>query len=214
MGNYAMKDLKIVGDGTYPGGDYEKVAITGNGIVSGNVVAKEAKFTGSCTVQGDATFQYFKITGQGDVEGDVISEEVKVVGELQAKSIRTELLKIKGFLNSSGNIEVEEMTVKGGFDIKGSLNVGQLVINLQIAPSSVTEIGGEEITIKSKSLLNRKYRLQAELIEGDSIYLEYTTAEVVRGNDVELGPGCQIGLVEYRESFENKDSKVGEAKKI
>lgn len=214
MGNYALKDLKIVGDGTYPGGNYEKVAITGNGVVSGNVTAGEARFTGSCAVQGNASFRYFKITGQGDVEGDLISEEVKVTGELNVKSIRTELLKIKGFLNSSGNIEVEEMNVKGGFDIMGSLNVGQLAVNLQIAPSSVKEIGGEEIMIKSKSLLNRKYRLQAELIEGDRIYLEYTTANVVRGNDIELGPGCQIGLVEYRENFENKDSKVGGAKKI
>ncbi len=209
-----MKDLKIVGDGTYPGGNYEKVSITGNGVVSGDVTAREARFTGSCAVQGNASFQYFRIMGQGDVDGDLISEEVKVVGELNAKSIRTELFKMKGFLNSSGNIEVEEMNVKGGFDIEGSLNVGQLVINLQMAPSSVTEIGGEEITIKSKSLLNRKYRLEADLIEGDTIYLEYTTAKVVRGNEIVLGPGCQIGLVEYRENLENKGSKVGDVKKI
>lgn len=214
MGNYAMKNLKIVGDGSYPGGNYEKVAVTGQGIVSGDVMAREAKFTGSCKVQGNASFEYFRLAGQANVEGDLISEEVKVAGELNVKSIRSELLKIKGFLNSSGNIEVEEMNVKGGFDIKGSLNVGQLDMNLQIAPSTVTEIGGEEITITSKSLLNRTYRLQAELIEGDSIYLEYTTAKVVRGNDIELGPGCQIGLVEYRGKYENKDSKVGDAKKI
>ncbi|MEQ2528258.1 hypothetical protein EKG37_04200 [Robertmurraya yapensis] len=214
MGNYAMKDLKIVGDGSYPGGNYEKVAIIGNGIVSGDVTAGEGKFTGSCAVQGNASFEIFRMVGQGDIDGDLISEEVKVAGELNVKSIRSELLKIKGFLNSSGNIEVEEMNVKGGFDIKGSLNVGQLSVNLQIAPSTVTEIGGEEITIKSRGLLNRTYRLEAELIEGDSIYLEYTTAKVVRGNDIELGPGCQIGLVEYRENFENKDSKVGDAKKI
>lgn len=209
-----MKNLKIVGDGSYPGGDYEKVVVTGNGIVSGDVSADEARFAGSCKVQGNASFEYFRLLGQADVAGDLTSEEVKVAGELNVKSIRSELLKIKGFLNSSGNIEVEEMNVKGGFDIKGSLNVGQLSVNLQIAPSTVTEIGGEEITIKSRGLLNRTYRLEAELIEGDSIYLEYTTANVVRGNDIELGSGCQIGLVEYREHFENKDSKVGDAKKI
>ncbi|MNI77758.1 hypothetical protein D3C73_1340730 [compost metagenome] len=40
--------------------------------------------------------------------------------------------------------------------------------------------------------------LQASVIEGDFLDLEYTTAEVVRGNTVIVGEGCSIGRVEYR----------------
>ena len=43
--------------------------------------------------------------------------------------------------------------------------------------------------------------LAAKVIEGDDIYLENTTADMVRGNKVKIGPGCQIGVVEYRDDF-------------
>jgi hypothetical protein len=47
------------------------------------------------------------------------------------------------------------------------------------------------------------------VIEGDDIYLENTVAEIVRGNSVEIGPGCTIGLVEYANKFsKDKDSTV------
>ena len=43
---------------------------------------------------------------------------------------------------------------------------------------------------------------KTESVEGDDIYLEYTTAKVVRGNTVRLGAGCKIDLVEYKTSLE------------
>lgn len=45
------------------------------------------------------------------------------------------------------------------------------------------------------------------MIEGDDIYLENTKADIVRGNKVKIGPGCQIGVVEYRDDFTH-DSKA------
>jgi hypothetical protein len=37
-----------------------------------------------------------------------------------------------------------------------------------------------------------------DTIEGDDIYLEHTTAKVMRGDTVDIGDGCEIDLVEYR----------------
>ncbi|MNR67595.1 hypothetical protein D3C85_1916860 [compost metagenome] len=42
------------------------------------------------------------------------------------------------------------------------------------------------------------------VIEGDDIYLENTRAKVVRGNQVVIGPGCEIDLVEYKVLLEKK----------
>ena len=60
-----------------------------------------------------------------------------------------------------------------------------------------------------------KAHLKAETIEGDDVYLEHTTAQVVRGNTVTIGEGCEIDLVEYRTDFKKtpgasvlKDMKV------
>ena len=57
--------------------------------------------------------------------------------------------------------------------------------------------------------------LEAELIEGDEIYLENTRADVVRGKQIEIGPHCKIGLIEYSESLKVHDnSDVGQQTKI
>jgi hypothetical protein len=57
--------------------------------------------------------------------------------------------------------------------------------------------------------------LAAETIEGDNVYLENATVKVVRGGDVNIGPGCLIGAVEYKKNF-HKDgsSTVRESKKV
>jgi len=45
--------------------------------------------------------------------------------------------------------------------------------------------------------------------------VEYTKAEVIRGKKVEIGPGCEIGLVEYNEQFHcAKDASVKKQIKI
>lgn len=48
----------------------------------------------------------------------------------------------------------------------------------------------------------RIYR-PGETIEGDDIHLELTRARVVRGNNVSIGSGCDIDLVEYKNNAAN-----------
>ncbi|HRU22306.1 MAG TPA: hypothetical protein P5113_06475, partial [Candidatus Bipolaricaulis sp.] len=77
------------------------------------------------------------------------------------------------------------------------------------------EIGGENIDIRASSGFNFGISLSRGLrfgvgigtltvgeIEGDQVHLEATTADVVRGKIVHIGPGCRIGRVEYTESLD------------
>ena len=50
--------------------------------------------------------------------------------------------------------------------------------------------------------------LTADIIEGDLIYLENTNAKIVRGNNVTIGTGCKIELVEYKESFKKDEKSI------
>ena len=50
--------------------------------------------------------------------------------------------------------------------------------------------------------------LTTDVIEGDDIYLEYTKAKIVRGKDIELGQGCEIGLIEYKDSYKQDEKAV------
>ncbi|MCP3032507.1 hypothetical protein LF817_14360 [Halobacillus sp. A1] len=200
------KNLKIIGEGSYPGGDYEKVKLTGQGEISEDVCSRETKIIGECHIKGKATMDELHVTGSLNIDKKLNSQRIKVIGELNvAKSMKANTLDMRGFLKGSENVELEKMMVKGGFQITGLLNVGDLQVNLQGATSKAGEIGGEKISIKSRNFLKRSYTLEAEVIEGDHIYLEHTTAKIVRGNDIEIGPGCHIEKVEYRSTFTNKE---------
>jgi len=92
---------------------------------------------------------------------------------------------------------------------------------LRFAESSADEIGGGKITVKKKrnSLLplfkGSEGSLRAKVIEGDEVSLENTKADVVRGNKVKIGQGCEIGLVEYRSDLlEDKNATIKISKKI
>ncbi|OIJ15297.1 hypothetical protein BKP35_04785 [Anaerobacillus arseniciselenatis] len=213
-----MKKIKILGEGSSSGGEFEKVQVIGQGEIGGDVKAKITKITGECHIKGNALIDQYNLTGKGIIDGELECEEVKVIGDLTVTdSLKATIFNMRGFVTSNGNAEMEKMTIKGGFHIEGLMNVGELSVNLQVANSKVQEIGGENITIKSKSLFNKTYTLEAEIIEGDNIYLEYTTANVVRGNDVEIGPGCEIKFVEYRSTFKCSDKntkKIAEVKQI
>ncbi|WP_421383268.1 hypothetical protein ACOJQI_02610 [Bacillus salacetis] len=215
MSGERTKRLKVVGEGSYPGGDYEKVKITGQGTVSGDIRALEAKVTGEGRVRGKAAVNQLKVIGKLTIDEELSGNEMNIIGELNVGgSVKANTVKARGFLNSTENVELEKLHVKGGININGLLNVGNLEINLQNAPSRAGEIGGETIKVKSRSFFTKSYILEAEVIEGDNIYLEHTTAKMVRGNHVEIGPGCQIEKVEYRSTFTSKDKNILDAKKI
>ena len=91
----------------------------------------------------------------------------------------------------------------------------------------IAEIGGERIQIRKQPGIDLARwlkilplaignHLTAQTIEGDHIYLEHTTAdEIVRGANITIGPGCEIGLIEYTVKLEqDKRSKVKRSEKL
>ena len=69
--------------------------------------------------------------------------------------------------------------------------------------------------IKRLFATGRSGDMTADSIEGDHLDLAYTTAKVVRGNHVRIGPGCKIDRVEYRQALtRSKDAQIGTEIKI
>jgi cytoskeletal protein CcmA (bactofilin family) len=157
------------------------------------------------------------IRGEADVKGNLKAQKVKVQGELEVNGeLFADEAKVTGNINTSGDCNAEIFTVEGGLTIDGLLNADIVKINLYW-PCKVHEIGGSEITVKKSGKLSflglklivtpgRQNELNADIIEGDRVYLENTTAKVVRGTDVTIGSGCKIELVEFTNSF-NQDEK-------
>jgi len=134
-----------------------------------------------------------------------------------------------GMLGVTGEVCSEKFNSSGGFEIGGLLNADRTQIVIY-GPCSAKELGGEDIDIRvgSSSGLREfigsffsgwplKTSFTTDIIEGDHIYLENTVAKVVRGHDVEIGRGCKIDVVEYKNTFQKDDDptiKINESKKI
>ncbi len=238
-------DIKINGTGNISGGIYNDIVINGTGAIKGDVDCISFKTNGTSSMNGNLKSKALKVNGTTAVSGSVSSDEIKVTGAADfngaVESVHT---KINGAMNVTGNISSDELYLKGGMRISGDCNaetfesnggfsvVGLLNadnINIRLnAPCRAKEIGGENISVKLgndfslrkliKSIFpswDLNQRLSAEVIEGNDIELESTKAKVVRGDNVLIGEGCEIDLVEYKKSFnQSGKSIVKENKKL
>ncbi|MDQ0202164.1 bactofilin family protein [Neobacillus ginsengisoli] len=232
-------DLVINGFGASGGGQFHLVTINGFGTVNNDVDCTEFECNGFGTVTGNVKSDKTKVNGKakfkGNIEGKVLSIEgtAKIDQNLYVENlnvsgtaavggkVKCEEIKIKGHLKVGEDCEAEIFKAESQFVIGGLLNADQIEINLY-GESKAKEIGGQTITVKHKGSLFGQLlkplfqtQLETELIEGDKIVLENTTAKVVRGNQITIGPNCRIDVVEYTgEAFIDKKALVGDSRKI
>jgi cytoskeletal protein CcmA (bactofilin family) len=220
----SIGDLKINGSGSSAGGNYNSVIINGNGKIEGDLECIYLKINGQGNVNGNVKADSVKVNGNNSIEGNLRAEKVKINGTADINgNLSTEKAETYGSIRVDGDCNAEFFKIDGTFEIEGLLNAGELELSLY-GPSKAHEIGGEKITVKRKGkydflglryLIGSNKELTAESIEGDEIYLENTQAKVVRGNNVELGPNCNIELVEYKNSFKQDESaEVATQRKI
>jgi cytoskeletal protein CcmA (bactofilin family) len=217
MENKNRTDIKIYGSGSSAGGKFNKVTIMGEGMINGDVDCINFKIYGQGELDGNLkTADTVDIKGQTEFNGDLKAKNVKVQGEMEVSGdLFADEAKITGNIRAGGDCNAEIFNLEGGFTIDGLLNADILKINLYW-PSKVHEIGGSEIKIKKDGKLSflglknmvmpdKNNELTADIIEGDDIYLENTLAKVVRGNNVTIGSGCKIEIVEYKENFKQDE---------
>jgi cytoskeletal protein CcmA (bactofilin family) len=194
-GGVKAQSLKISGSGKVEGpADVQDLHISGSGKIAGDARTKIFHTSGSSKVEGSAWAQEFQISGSGRVEKDLHAKEVRISGSAKI----------------GGGVEADRFFASGAFEIGGLLSADEIKISLY-GLSRAGEIGGADIEVRKREgsfwFLRWLWgghdpRLETETIEGDEIYLEHTRADVVRGKRIKLGPGCQIGTVEYSESLQ------------
>jgi cytoskeletal protein CcmA (bactofilin family) len=228
MADQIRTDIKTAGGGTFTGGTYGDVTFNGSGTMNGDVDAITYRVNGAGTTNGRVKAQSIVVNGTAGFNGEVQSNELVIngdasirdgagVGKLVIKGnlsvgggVAAHEVDLRGFLRMGGDCQAESFVGEGGFTVAGLLNAGNIDITVQ-APSSAREIGGERIVVRQPmgglntltGLLTiwAEKRLTAETIEGDVVWLENTTAKVVRGKTVTIGIGCVVDLVEYADSY-------------
>lgn len=220
----SVGDLKINGSGSSAGGEYNSIVVNGNGKIYGDLDGVYLNVNGQCTMEGNVKADSVKINGNSSIKGNLRAEKAKINGTADIYgNVSVDKAETYGSISVDGDCNAEVFKIEGTFEIEGLLNAGELELSLY-GPSKAHEIGGEKITVKRKGkydflglryLIGSNKRLTAESIEGDDIYLENTQAKVVRGNNIELGPGCEIELAEYKDSFkQDEKAEVGTHKQI
>lgn len=235
-----LSNIKISGSGKVGGGKYNEVRISGSAKIEGDIDCSEYKCSGSSTAKGNVKAKIVGISGSTKIEGNLNTEEITVsgssniLGSVVAQkvkisgsseiggSLHTEDIQISGSTSIDGDCEAENFHARGGFNIGGLLNAGNIEIEMY-GRCKVKEIGGETINVKlgSSHIFSRMInfftdngRLVTGVIEGDDIYLEYTDAKMVRGNNITIGPNCNIEVVEYRNDVKAIENSETVFKKI
>lgn len=205
---------------------------SGSCNVKGNITAKQILTSGSFNQTGNTDTEIFKSSGSSKIDGNLKGDEITISGGGNVcGDISVSKLNISGGFKTGGKILGKEINLSGGIKIekdceadkffsKGSFNIGGTLnadeINIIIYDHcSAEEIVGQNIDIRYSSDIsssifhiikgmfsNSSGGLTVQTIEGDNIYIENTTAKIVRGNKITIGDNCNIEKVEYKDSLD------------
>lgn len=223
-------DLRINGIGSSSGGKYDIVQINGKGDISGDLECTELQINGLAHLDGNVKADTIRVSGKSDFRGDVSGRRIIVDGMSDiAGAVKVETVENRGVIKIAKDCGSEVFSSQGGFTVGGLLNAGKVDISIY-AQCKAREIGGEDIEVRIGGGLSiRKFIgslfpglplnpvLITDTIEGDNVYLENTTAKTVRGQNVKIGPGCRIGVVEYKQTYYKDPAggiNVNESRKI
>lgn len=208
------RDVTVMGEGSVSGGEYGKVKVMGSARFMDLVRAELISVYGSAELD-DVDVQELKVAGSARFKGKLFGKVVKISGSVRVNGeIKSESITVNGQLRSDKGVETERFVSRGQF-VLDSINANDVSM-LLAGRCRVKEIGAENVDVANRGwwgLFHNlfsypKYRdLEVETIEADRIYLENTSAKCVRGKDVRIGPGCRIGLLEYKDSH-SVDSKA------
>lgn len=225
MSSDGSRNLIISGIGSSNGGTVRNAKIDGVGKVDGDIACTDFILNGRVEVLGSVKAMSADMNGSAVIEGDLHAARTRIQGRVRIEGdFVGESMEINGTVVVKGGCEAETFNAIGKLQL-GALNADNIRITVH-GNSSIGEIGGESIRIRKQpgidfakwlSVLPLPFgnKLTAQIIEGDDIDLAYTTAEVVRGANVTIGPGCEIGLVEYSLGFDqDKTAAVKRFKKV
>ncbi len=215
---------------------------SGSTKITGSVYCDgELKTSGVLAVEGDADAKEVRISGSGRFAGNIKAENlVSVSGAVYCEKsiVSGKDVRVSGSAKVNGDLAAEEIHISGSFNVRGTINgeVTEIVLGEGSGEKKAGSVGGRRVTVKRKrededgflyniitsiektlfpSKCERNAAFVTDFIEADVICLEYTDAKLVRGNDITIGDGCNVGRVEYYGKVTFSDSAtIGEMVEI
>lgn len=190
-----MQDIKLDGISKINGGEYATVEVSGITQINGNLKARSFFIDGKCKVNGDTTIEGFNCDGITEIKGNLKSTDIKVDGMLTVVGdhLESTTLLCNGSIKTKKNIHTEILDASG-------------IINAK-------KVTGNRITVKSQH--NKIMKLffppasKIDIIKADHIELSGVKSQKVIGQDIIIGPYCEIENIECSGTLKvNKRSTV------
>ncbi|MBC8578027.1 MAG: polymer-forming cytoskeletal protein [Zhenhengia sp.] len=197
------RDLHISGAGSYPGGEFDSVSISGSGKINGDIRCKSFSGSGASKVVGNVVCERFSCSGSGKVTGNVEGLEIKASGCCKIEgdvkggslsvsgatkivgSVKGEIVCGSGALSVGKNIEAEEVRIDGSIKNEGTINAEKVIIECRSGNGtcSFNEIGASTVSINGYSETSRPYLYKLfGMFTGGS--MEGITGNLIEGDTI------------------------------
>ena len=181
----------------------EQLNVFGTSLFHKDVNVKQMKNLGQCKVKGNV--DSVKLINKGTISIEHCHVEfIKNVGTMRTNKIMAKTIHTSGNFQCNGDVTAELFHSKGTVNIKGNLVSNSIL--MEIGPLSYVQrmISTESIQIKASklnivSLVIKKLTVQQ--LEGKSIYLENINVQNVIGENVIVGPNCNIDKISYQKQI-------------
>ena len=225
MGN---RDLHISGAGSYPGGEFDSVSISGSGKINGDIRCKSFSGSGASKVVGNVVCERFSCSGSGKVTGNVEGLEIKASGCCRIEGdVKGGSLSVSGATKIVGSVKGEIVCGSGALSVgknEGTINAEKVIIECRSGNGtcSFNEIGASTVSINGYSETSRPYLyklfgmftggsmegITGNLIEGDTIYVANAKVDTIRGEHITLGPNAEVRCVEYTQEIKVSETAI------
>lgn len=190
-----MKDIKLDGISKINGGEYATVTVAGITQIKGNLIAQSFSVDGTCKITGNTTTDELFCNGIAEISGSLKSINIKVEGML---------------IVTGENIDATTLVCSGTIKAKNHIHSKVLASSGII---TAKKVAGNRITVKSQP--NKIMKLffppasKIDIIKADHIELSGVKSQKVFGQDIIIGPYCEIEDIECSGTLKvNKRSTV------
>ncbi len=195
-------DLKLIGNSSAAGGNYNNAKVLGDSIVNGNLdcinfkcvgnskingnlKTNGARVVGSTSITGVLKSYNIRVAGNVEVNGDINSKNIVIHGGMDTKGgIKSEDIRIKGYAAIKKNCEAETFRSEGLLTIGGLLNAENVEIIIH-STCKVAEIGGETVNVRRGHGLKLEHVFKSFFLPAN-FYGGKLVTECIEGDDIRL----------------------------
>ena len=172
-----MENVRISGNGTINGGEYNEVRVAGNGEVTGDIKAVLIRGSGNIDFQGHVECDDFDISGH-----------VEIANFLKAKNVD-----ISGHCELEGEVNADKFTCYGHCELEGDINADKIDVK---GHGEFKNVYGDTIIMDYP-----RNKVEANEIEATSISLYRAEVNRVCGDNVKIVGISDVKVIEFKESL-------------